>query len=171
MRARIAVLGLLCVLATGTARGQAPVLEGYGTIGEGLTAAAAGGAIEFGWRMFTIYTLDEACRRSHADRVARLRAHMPRIGARVGQPFPPARLTIVALDTANRVLPRVPIVVDLNASPDFFDSHLPDAPDGPSVPLGTGPLVARSVGTATFRARTVCPGSAADVLVEFQASR
>jgi hypothetical protein len=169
-RARLTVTLLLLALAA-RIDAQAPLLEGYETIGEGLTAAVAGGRIEYGWRLFTIYTMDDACRRSHAEDVARLRHDGARLITRIGRPFPPAQLKIVALDNAGRVVARVPVAVELKAPPRFFDSRLPDAPEGPAVPLGTGPLIPIATGTVTFRARTLCRGSAADVLVQFRTVR
>jgi hypothetical protein len=168
--ARVLLFGLSIGLGAQTITSQAPLRQGYETIGEGLTAATRGGAIEFGWRLFTIYTMEDACRRSRAERTARLRTDETRVSARLGERFLPAHLKIWAQDASGGVLPQVPIAVELNAPPDFFDVHLPDAPDGPPAPLGSGPLVARQIGTATFRARTICPGSTADVLLEFRAS-
>jgi hypothetical protein len=167
--ARVAIVLHLIAVGAPTASAQAPLREGYETIGEGLTAATSDGTIEFGWRMFTIYTVDEACRRARADLTARLRSDTPRLTAHGAEPFSPARLKIVAVDRAGRVLPRVPIGVELKAPPGFFVSRLPDGRDAPLVPLGTGPLVPLKTGTAMLRARTLCRASSAEVLIAFDA--
>jgi hypothetical protein len=154
------VVVLISTLWVVAARGQAP--EGFVQLGEGRSSVDPAGTIEFASpRMFTMYLLDEACRVSHAGSVTRLRAGATP-AMRVGERFSPARLRVVAFDSAGRVVPRVPIAVELRAPAGFFDPKLRDA-------MGSGPLVPLVRGTASFRARTVCPGTPVEVSIDTNA--
>jgi hypothetical protein len=148
---------------------QADVASGYFHVGEGMSSAARGDDAEFAsFRMFTIYELDEACRRSRAGDVVRLRAQRSRLTLHVGEPFSPGSLKIEALDAAGTLLPRVPIAIELNSRFGVFDAR----DWGQSGQLRAnellinGALMPLSPERVRFRFRTICSGPAADVFVD-----
>ena len=146
------------------AAGQAGIRPGYVHLGEGLSSAAPGADIAFAFhRMFTIYTMDEACRASRVGDVVGLRAEPRRLTLHVSEPFSPKSLKVATLDASGRLLPRVPIVVEVKVPPGVFNMR--------QDVLGTTGLVPLSPGQATFRVKTICPGPAAEVFVEAEIRR
>jgi hypothetical protein len=157
------VASTLVLLSVTAVHAQAPVRADYVLLGEGLSSSGPGRPIEYGSpRMFTIYLLDEACRRAGADRSVRLHGVDAPATIRIGEPFSPAELKIVARDAAGRVLPGVPIAIEVKAPTGLFDPSLRDAG-------GTGPLVPRTAAAVTFRARALCPGPPGEALLEIHA--
>lgn len=145
-------LAVLCceeARATGPQGREPPPDDNFGTIAEGHTAKTVGGPIEAGYRMFSVPDFDMVCQRARADAVATLRSSAP-VRLRVGQIFEPHRLRIDARDVAGRLVPRVPISIELEYS-EVVDVPVADSTVRPLRP-----------GTVRFRVRTICdaPGDA-----------
>ena len=118
--------------------------------------------------MFTIYLLEEACRKSRAGDVVRLRAQPVRLTLPVGEPFPPKSLKIAALDASGALRPSVPIFIELKEGVHpVFDNRQ----DGIVIATPPSVLVPLTAARVTFRARTICPGPAAEAFVEAEIRR
>ena len=144
--------------ASEPALGQPAARTGYVIVGEALSSARANETIQFAARMFTIHLLDDACRKLGTRTVQRLTTQPSRLALRVGQPFSPSSLTVVARNANGDVIPRVPLAIEVDSPVGLF------APTRDAT--GAGPRVPAAAGTATFRARTLCPGATADVLID-----
>ena len=161
--------------AESVAASQADVRADYFHVGEGVSSSAPGADAEFAsFRMFTIDTLDEACRNSRAEDVVRLRARSSRLTVYVGEPFSPGSLKVAALDAAGALLPKVPITIELKSAVDAFDAREPWGESGQRRANGlliAGALMPLTPARVTFRFRTICPGPAAEVFVDAEIRR
>ena len=133
----------------------------YVVIAEGLTADSADGAMVTEPRMFSTPDLPTRC--SHASSLARLAA-TDRVNVRIGEPFSLGALRVVALDGAGAIIPRVPVVIEVEpVSPPILDLS--------SERLERGPIAMRP-GAFMIRVRTICPGlEAAPVMIPARALR
>jgi len=128
-----------------------------GMIGEGYSSASPSHPIEAGWRMFTIYTGQEAC----ADAALPATLTSEALSRRVGDKFQLTMAVVVAYDDRGKLIPRVPISIE-EPEPEGVlvrDMHANELT-----------WIAQKVGRAQFSVGSLCSrGSATttiDVIVE-----
>jgi hypothetical protein len=139
-----------------------PPLADYVIVGEALSSPRPEDPITFSYRMFSVPDLEPLCRR--AAEIVQLRSEISRLRLHVGEPFRPGSLRIVALDASGTVLPKIPLMIDVNGPQNVFArDNLEGVPDGSITP--TTPTSVR------FRFRTICPGPGADTFVPADISR
>ena len=119
----------------------------FATVAEALTAVDSRHRIEVHQRMFTVPIMVEACK--GLTPVAKLRVPMAPIDLRVGEWFSLRGLSIVGVDTLGRIVPLVPVHIDVETKiPPLFDWDPEKQRDGAIQPLREGTFV--------FRVRTIC---------------
>jgi hypothetical protein len=155
---------ILCAVAVpplGGSQGHPPLTD-YVIVGEALSSPRPVDPITFSYRMFSVPDLEPLCRRA-AD-IVRLRSEISRLRLHVGEPFRPGSLRIVALDASGTVLPKIPLMIDVNGPQNVFArDNLQGVPDGSITPTTST--------SVRFRIRTMCPGPGADTFVRADISR
>jgi hypothetical protein len=154
---------ILCaaVPPLGGSQGHPPLAD-YVIVGEALSSLRPEDPITFSYRMFSVPDLEPLCRRA-AD-IVRLRSETSRLRLHVGEPFRPGSLRIVALDASGTVLPKIPLMIDVNGPQNVFArDNLQGVPDGSITPTTST--------SVRFRIRTMCPGPGADTFVRAGISR
>jgi hypothetical protein len=145
--------------ATAATTAQAPgIREGYVIVGEALSSAYLDEPIEFASRMFSLGNMGAFCRESRAGDISRLRYEGPPLQLRVGEPFRPGSLGIVALDASGAVLQRVPVAIEVRGPADAFARDNLQRVDDPSM---TPTMAAR----VRFRVRTICNEGSAEAFI------
>ena len=162
-RGVVMATAMLCaaVAPLGGSQGPPPLAD-YVIVGEALSSTRAEDPITFSYRMFSVPDLEPLCRRG--AEIMQLRSEISRLRLHVGEPFRPGSLRIVALDASGTVLPKIPLMIDVNGQQNVFArDNLQNVPDGSITP--TTPTFVR------FRIRTICPGPGADTFVPADISR
>jgi hypothetical protein len=130
-------------------------LWGWPTVAEAWTAPNERATIDAGYRMFTAPDLGEICGRTRSP--ARLVAK-GRVTLRVGEWFEFSSLRIVGVDPADRLLPPVPVFLEVEeVYPPLFSLT--------NEIIGHGGVTPTRAGRFRIRVRTVCPGTSAEVVV------
>lgn len=155
---------ILCAVAVpplGGSQGHPPLAD-YVIVGEALSSPRPEDPITFSYRIFSVPDLEPLCRRA-AD-IVRLRSETSRLRLHVGEPFRPGSLRIVALDASGTVLPKIPLMIDVNGPQNVFArDNLQGVPDGSITPTTST--------SVRYRIRTMCPGPGADTFVRADISR
>jgi hypothetical protein len=136
-----------------------PFLAGYVNVGEALSSPRAEDSIEFAARMFSVPDMESLCHTARAAEVVQLRSDVSHLRLRVGEPFQPGSLRIVARDASGAVLPNVPLAVEVSGPPNLF------AREGLAHIVEDGSIIPRMSASVRFRIRTICPGAGADTFV------
>lgn len=158
-RSLAVAMAMLATAATLAGRQQPPVPlpDGY-TIGEALSSSSPEDSIEFSRRMFTVPDLNSRCPKARASEVVQLHSEVLPLRLRVGQPFRPGSLKIVALSASGAVLPNIPLGIDVSGPEAIFSrENLDKLPDGSMTPVTPAHV--------QFRVRTICPGGYAETFV------
>jgi hypothetical protein len=117
----------------------------FGTVAEAYTSPDAGTGVNAAPRMFLVP--DNVC--ATAPRPAALHAPSDAVELHAGQPFPFNSLVIVARDEAGAVLPRVPIVIEVERiAPPLLNAQSNAMPENHLHPIRPGSF--------RIRARTWC---------------
>ena len=130
----------------------------YVPIAEGLTAATLSEGARVAPRMFTAPELVQAC--AAARPVARLRVAPDVLDLRVDERFPLARLSVVAINGADVVVPAVPVVFETEEVLPAVLQLRSDDPD-----LNEGRIHSVAAGRFRIRVRTICGTAAAEVAI------
>jgi hypothetical protein len=157
---------VLAVLACGTlvpgCASWDPLLLGrarhYVPIAEGLTAATLLEGTRVAPRMFTAPELVQAC--GAARPVMRLRVAPDRLDLGVDERFPLARLSVVAINGADLVVPAVPVVFEAE---DVLPAVLQLRSDDPD--LNEGRIHSVAAGRFRIRVRTLCGTAGAEAAI------
>jgi hypothetical protein len=133
------VVGSVLLGAQDTARGSAKN-DGRVRVAEAYSSNRAGDRAQAAQRLFALGTFAAECQRSGAARVRRLQASAkPPLTLRLRNRFYPDRtFEVLALDEMGRVLPRVPLAIDLVAAPAVLDETSGGVLDGAIVPVRPG---------------------------------
>jgi hypothetical protein len=133
------VVGSVVLEAQDTARGSARN-DGRVRVAEARSSSRAGEKAEAAQRLFALGTFDVDCRGSEAALVRRLQASAkPPLTLRLRDRFYPDRtFEVLALDERGRVLPGVPLAIDLVAAPGVMDDTSGGVLDGGIVPTRPG---------------------------------
>lgn len=151
-----AILGTAAPLA---GRQGPPPLPDYVIVGEALSSPRPEDSIEFAGRMFSAPDMESLCRTARAAEVVQLRSEVSRLRLRVGEPFRPGSLRIVARDRSGAVLPNIPLAVEVSGPPNVFaNEKLAQLEED-------GAITPRTPASVRFRIRTICPGAGADTFV------
>jgi hypothetical protein len=147
---------LLCAAAL-PARPQAAVLPDFGTVGEGFTSPNRVEKIRTEYRVFSLPNFNKTCQESKPP--FRLASQNRLVTLRVGEWFPLIRLIVVGEDRRGNVLRPLPIMIEVERKePPLLNLRTDMISDGRLLPIRTGRF--------RFRARTICEGTAADVLIQ-----
>jgi hypothetical protein len=131
----------------------------FARIGEGFTSENASSGIEVAWRMFSAPDIPTICAKS--ERPVKLVTRKEPVALYIGEWFPLDRLIVLALDAADRPLPPVPIIIEV----EMLDPPLLNLQ---SDMLAEAKVLPRRAGLFRFRARTLCI-EAAGKFVEIRA--
>jgi hypothetical protein len=160
--AGLAVFGALPQLSA-LASHQVGARDDFGHVAQGLTSSRPTETIEAGYRMFSLPDFKSVCENAHSAQVTKLRPSTSRIRLRVGKPFTPSALKIVALDASGSVLPKVPIAIEVELWTKVLDGKSEHISDGTVTPVRPG--------TFRFRIRTICEGPAVEIFIDARAGR
>src|SRR5918992_1483256 len=80
----------------------------------------------------------------------------------LGEPFSPKTLKVAALDASGTLLPAVPLALELKSASGVFETRQ----DGVVTAMLPPVMVPVKTAQVSFRARTICPGTAAEAFVE-----
>jgi hypothetical protein len=109
--------------------------------------------------MFTAPELVQAC--AAARPVARLRVAPDRLDLRVDERFPLARLSVVAINGADVVVPAVPVVFEADEVLPAVLQLRSDDPD-----LNQGRIHSVAAGRFRIRVRTICGTAGAEAAIQ-----
>lgn len=130
----------------------------YVRIAEGLTAPTLAEGIRVAPRMFSAFELVQACR--DPVRIDRLETTSSRLALQIGERFPLAALSVVAVNEADIAVPGVAIAIEAEDSRQMVLQLRSDDRD-----LDQGRIHAINSGSFRVRIRTLCgtPGAEARI--------
>lgn len=127
-------------------------------IAEGLTATTQSEAVRLAPRMFSAPDLVRAC--AAARPFARLRVVPDTVALTVDERFPLNRVSVIAINAADIVVPGVPIVFEAEEVSPAVVALRSDDPD-----LNEGRIHALAPGSFRLRVRTICGTAGAEAAI------
>jgi hypothetical protein len=129
---------------------QSALDHDFWQVAEGLTARTSKPKIEVAYRMFSAPTFQKVC--AAAGKPSRLVVQTAPLTLTLGSWFPLNGLEVVAEDESGRLLPAVPLAIEVeDKSPPLLDLRPEMISDAKLMPVRAGRF--------QFRVRTFCPGS------------
>lgn len=153
------VVALLLPLAGCAARRVDPY---FVRVAEGLTAPTLGEGIRVAPRMFSAAELVRACR--DPRRIARLETSSPSLELQIGERFPLATLSVVAVNGADLAVPGVAIAIEAEEGDPQVLQLRSDDPD-----VNQGRIYALNSGRFRMRIRTMCGTPGAETTIHGRA--